>query len=136
VVDVAPPEQPLEVSRSVPATLSLTLGPPASFGAFTAGVAKDYTAQTSATVTSTAGNAALCVSTARLANGAFSLARPVAVTPARSAWTGPVSNDAFTIRFTQPIRANEALRLGAHSATAHVHALHDHAIKPKLLRHL
>ena len=47
VVDVAPPEHPLTVSGTVPATLSLTLGPPASFGAFTAGVARDYTAQTS-----------------------------------------------------------------------------------------
>ena len=28
----------------MPATLSLTLGTPASFGAFTPGVAKDYTA--------------------------------------------------------------------------------------------
>ena len=30
----------------MPATLSLTLGAPASFGAFTPGVAKDYTATT------------------------------------------------------------------------------------------
>jgi hypothetical protein len=35
---------------SVPATLSLSLGPAASFGAFTPGVAKDYTAQTTANV--------------------------------------------------------------------------------------
>ena len=34
----------------MPATLSLTLGAPASFGAFTPGVAKDYTAQTTANV--------------------------------------------------------------------------------------
>ena len=33
---------------TVPATLALTLGPNASFGAFTPGVAKDYTATTSA----------------------------------------------------------------------------------------
>ena len=32
------------VGGSVPATLSLTLGAPASFGAFTPGVTKDYDA--------------------------------------------------------------------------------------------
>ena len=32
------------VVGNVPATLALTLGPPASFGAFTPGVARDYTA--------------------------------------------------------------------------------------------
>ena len=38
------------VGGSVPATLSLTLGTPASFGAFTPGVAREYTASTTATV--------------------------------------------------------------------------------------
>ena len=32
------------VGGTVPATLALTLGTPATFGAFTPGVAKDYTA--------------------------------------------------------------------------------------------
>ena len=50
------------VGASVPATLSLTLGAPASFGAFTPGIDKDYTASTSANVISTAGDAALTVS--------------------------------------------------------------------------
>jgi hypothetical protein len=117
MVDVAPPEHPLTVGGTVPATLSLTLGPPASFGAFTAGVAKDYTAQTSASVTSTAGNAALSVSGAKLANGTFTLAQPVVVAPDKSSWTGPVSNDAFAIKFTQSIGANEPLRTGTYSAT-------------------
>ena len=40
------------VGGSVPATLSLTLGAPASFGAFTPGVAKDYAASTTANVIS------------------------------------------------------------------------------------
>ena len=71
------------VGGTVPATLSLALGAPASFGAFTPGVAKDYTASTTATVTSTAGDAALSASTARLTNGAFSLAQPVASRPRR-----------------------------------------------------
>ena len=40
------------VGGNVPATLSLTLGPPASFGAFTPGIQKTYTAQTTGRVTS------------------------------------------------------------------------------------
>ena len=35
---------------TVPATLALTLGAPATFGAFTPGVAREYTASTTATV--------------------------------------------------------------------------------------
>ena len=49
------------VGGTVPATLSLTLGAPATFGAFTPGVAKEYTATTEATVISTAGDATLTV---------------------------------------------------------------------------
>src|SRR5262249_39092649 len=60
------------VGGSVPATLSLQLGAPAGFGAFAPGVAKDYTAGTTATVTSTAGDATLtAVAAGHLANGAF-----------------------------------------------------------------
>src|SRR5262249_53421353 len=50
------------VTGTVPATLSLTLGPAASFGAFTPGVAREYTASTAANVVSSAGDAALTVS--------------------------------------------------------------------------
>ena len=50
------------VGGTVPATLSLTLGAPASFGAFTPGVAKEYTASTTANVISSAGDAALSAS--------------------------------------------------------------------------
>jgi hypothetical protein len=105
------------VAGTVPATLALTLGGAASFGAFTPGVAKDYTASTTANVTSTAGDAALSVTPGHLSNGAFSLAQPVAVTPEKSAWTGPVSNDAFAIGFKQSIGANEPLRTGSYSTT-------------------
>ena len=49
------------VGGQVPATLALTMGAPATFGAFTPGVAKDYTATTTANVISTAGDAALTV---------------------------------------------------------------------------
>ena len=47
----------------MPATLALTLGAPASFGAFAPGVTKTYTASTTATVISTAGDATLSVPT-------------------------------------------------------------------------
>src|SRR5262249_5772742 len=43
------------VGGIVPATLALTLGPPALFGNFTPGVDKEYTATTSANVISSAG---------------------------------------------------------------------------------
>ena len=55
-------EEEAPVGGTVPATLSLTLGAPATFGAFTPGVAKEYTASTTANVISTAGDAALTVS--------------------------------------------------------------------------
>ena len=57
----------------MPATLALTLGPPATFGAFTPGVARTYDATTTANVITTAGDAALTVSDpGHLTNGSFS----------------------------------------------------------------
>jgi hypothetical protein len=64
---------------TVPATLSLTMGQAAGFSPFTPGVAQDYTASGSATVISTAGDAALSVAdssaiaTGHLVIGTFSL---------------------------------------------------------------
>jgi hypothetical protein len=128
------------VGGSVPATLSLQLGTPATFGAFTPGLAKDYFANTSATVTSTAGDATLSVSdpssfaTGRLVNGTFSLPQPLQARARNAANTGtafnnvgsllnlltydgPVSNDAVTVEFKQSIGANDALRTGTYSKT-------------------
>ncbi|HEX6053901.1 MAG TPA: autotransporter-associated beta strand repeat-containing protein, partial [Gemmatimonadaceae bacterium] len=127
----------LTVGGTVPATLSLTLGAPASFGAFTPGVAEVYSASTTANVISTAGNATLSVAdpsdmaTGRLVNGAFSLPQPlrasaggefqsvggVAAPITLKTWSAPVSNDAFTIGFRQAIGANDALRTGTYSKT-------------------
>jgi hypothetical protein len=130
-------------SGTVPATLSLALGTTPSFGAFTPGVAKTYTASGTANVVSTAGDAVLSVSdpssnaTGRLVNGAFALASPVqaAATSAAGAgaaladvggssaptnlltYSGPVSNDTVTLNFSQAIGANEALRTGSYSKT-------------------
>ena len=102
----------------MPATLSLTLGAPATFGAFTPGVTRDYTASTTATVTSSAGDAALSVSDpGRLTNGAFSLAQPLRVELAKSAWSAPTSNESVGITFRQLIKANDPLRTGNYSRT-------------------
>jgi amidase len=106
------------VGGSVPATLSLTLGAAASFGAFTPGVAKDYTASTTANVISTAGDAALSVSDpGHLMNGAFALPSPLEVSLSQASWTAPVSNDPVTIAFEQHVGASDALRTGTYSKT-------------------
>jgi amidase len=103
----------------VPATLSLTLGAPASFGAFVPGApTKEYTAASTATVISTAGDAALSVSEpGHLANGSFTLPEPLRVELGKTAWTGPISGDTVGITFKQLIKANDPLRTGVYSKT-------------------
>ena len=132
---------PTSVQRRVPATLSLTLGSAAGFGAFTPGVEREYTATTSASVISSAGDATLSVSDpsvadrGRLVNGAFVLGDPLLAMASSSGGTGsgtfaplgdglslltysgPVSNDAVSIAFRQRIAASQALRTGAYSKT-------------------
>jgi beta-glucosidase len=106
------------VSGTVPATLSLTLGAPASFGAFTPGLEHTYTASTTANVISTAGDATLSVSDpGHLTNGAFSLPETLQVAMTPASWTGPVSNGAVAIAFTQHIGSTDALRTGSYSKT-------------------
>jgi hypothetical protein len=103
---------------TVPATLSLALGASASFGPFTPGVAKDYTASTTANVISTAGDAALASSDpGHLMNGTFALPSPLEVSLSKSAWTAPTSNESVSIGFKQHIGAGDALRTGAYSKT-------------------
>ncbi len=78
---------PGTVGGTVPATLSLMLGSPATFGSFTPGETRDYATSTTATVISTAGDAALSVTdpssvaTGHLVNGAFSLPQALQATP-------------------------------------------------------
>jgi hypothetical protein len=134
-------DQTTTPGATVPATLALTLGAPAGFGAFTPGAAKEYTAAQTANVISTAGDATLSVtdpsSTApgRLVNGAFSLVTPlraVATSPdstsagasslsgaplTLASWNKPVSNDPVQVLFTQSIAANEPLRTGSYAKT-------------------
>jgi hypothetical protein len=106
-----------EVGAQVPATLALTVGQ-AGFGAFTPGVAKEYTASSTATVVSSAGDAALTVSDpGRLANGTRTLRRPLQVAIAPSTWSDPVSNAPAAITFKQAIEADEPLRTGSYSKT-------------------
>ena len=122
-----------DVGGSVTPTLDLTLGAPATFGAFTPGLDRDYDASTTANVISTAGDATLTVSdasanaTGHLVNGAFSL--PSALTarggagayaplPATLAtYDGPAANDVVTVGFRQHIGASDALRTGAYAKT-------------------
>jgi type 1 glutamine amidotransferase len=132
---------PGTVGGSVPATLSLSLGTPATFGAFTPGLAKTYTATTNATVITTAGDARLSVAdpsanaTGRLVNGTFSLAStlqakatsPLGAGGALAAvggsasptslltYSGPASNDVAALTFSQDVGGNEALRTGSYS---------------------
>ena len=107
----------------MPATLSLTLGAPATFGAFTPGVAKDYTAQTTANVISTAGDAALSVdrpSPAHLANGDVHACRePLQVAFSKvDAGRRAVSNEVVDDRrSSSSIKANDALRTGTYAKT-------------------
>jgi arabinogalactan endo-1,4-beta-galactosidase len=117
-----------DVSGTVPATLSLTLGPAASFGAFVPGSDHGYDASTTANVISTAGDAALTVADpsttapGRLVNGTFALSEPLLVAgqplPATvKTWSAPVSNDPVTIGLHQHIAATEPLRTGTYSKT-------------------
>ncbi len=106
------------VGGTTPATLSLTLGSPAGLGAFTPGITRDYTAQTTADVLSTAGDATLTASgPVHLTNGAFTLPSALQVSLSKSSWSAPVSHDPVTIGFTQHIDANDALRTGAYNGT-------------------
>jgi hypothetical protein len=107
-----------EVGGTVPATLALTMGAPASFGAFTPGLEKDYTAATTATVTSTAGDASLSVSDpGHLTNGAFTMPEPLQVALSKASWDGPASNEAVTVTFTQHVNETDALRTGSYAKT-------------------
>jgi photosystem II stability/assembly factor-like uncharacterized protein len=125
---------------SVPATLSLTLGPPASFGTFTPGVDKTYGASTTANVISTAGDATLSVADpdtvapGHLVNGSFVMPQPLQAKATKAdttgtafnnigsmlnllTWSAPVSNDPVTLSFQQQIGSTDALRTGSYSKT-------------------
>jgi aminopeptidase N len=124
------------VSGTVPATLALSLGTTPTLGGFTPGVTRSYETSSSATVTSSAGDATLSVvdpsatAPGHLVNGAFTLAQalqakagtsayaPISGTPLNlMTYTGPVSNDQVTIGFKQDIASSEPLRTGTYNKT-------------------
>ena len=120
-----------EVNGTVPPTLSVTLGAPATFGPFVPGVARTYSASTTATVTSSAAEASLSVADpsptapGHLVNGTRAL--PAALKVAGGTlgaaplpligYAAPVSNDVATIAFEQAIGATDALRTGSYGKT-------------------
>ena len=132
-----------QVGGSVPATLSLSMGAPASFDPFTPGMQRDYFASTTANVISTAADATLSVAdpssshTGHLVNGAFFLPERLQANAVRGTtsagiynpvggsanptqlltWEAPASNDLLTVGFKQPVKANDALRTGTYSKT-------------------
>ena len=133
----------VDVGGTVPGTLSLTVGAPATFGAFTPGLPKTYLASTTANVVSSAGDALLSVAdtsstaTGHLVNGTFSLPQPLQARARNAANTGtaynnvgsassplnlltypgPISNDPVTLEFSQNIGSSDALRTGTYSKT-------------------
>jgi WD40 repeat protein len=109
---------PAQVGGAVPGVLSLTVGNPPAFAPFIPGVARDYLTSTTATVTSTAGNATLSADGPHhMANGTFTLPQPLQVSFSKATWSEPVSNDPVSVAFKQSIGATDALRTGAYSTT-------------------
>jgi hypothetical protein len=107
-----------EVGGSVPATLALSLGTPPRFDAFVPGVEREYTAQTTATVTSSAGDAQLTTSDpGYLANGPHRLAQPLRVELSKAAWDAPTANETVAVAFKQAIGARDPLRTGTYART-------------------
>ncbi|MDA0139368.1 family 16 glycoside hydrolase [Solirubrobacter deserti] len=125
-----------DIVGAVPPTLSVSLATVSPLGTFIPGVGADYTARTDATVTSTAGQAALTVvdpSTAapgKLVNGNHVLAQPLQVRAgadafaplgasptALTAFDAPVSGATVPVEFKQSIGANDGLRTGQYSKT-------------------
>ena len=96
---VAAATSDLPVNGTVPATLSLTLGTPANFGALTPGVTRTYEASMTANVISTAGDALLSVAdpssdhTGHLVNGSFFLPQPLQARARNAANTGTAYNN-------------------------------------------
>jgi hypothetical protein len=137
---VAPTSTP---GGETPATLNIAFGAPASFAPFIPGIGKDYTSSMTATLTSTAADAALWVAdpsataTGRLMNGTFALASPLQVSATSPngasaaggavggsdaptkllTYAGPLGAEAATLNFKQTIAGTEALRTGGYAKT-------------------
>ena len=108
---------------------------PATFGAFTPGVAKvhgvhDRERHFDRGRRDAVGQRPSSTAPGRLVNGAYSLAQPLRVRAANTAfaalggtplrlltWNGPVSKDAVTLAFEQAIGPDEPLRTGSYGKT-------------------
>ena len=132
-----------DVGASVPLSLALSLGGPATIGPITPGVTRDYTTTMPATVTSTAGEATLsivdpdAVQPGKLVNGTYALASPLQIMATNAAnptgafapvageaspvtlltWPRAISVDQVTIGFKQSIADTETLRAGNYAKT-------------------
>ena len=119
------PTRPGTVGGTVPATLALTLGAPATFGAFTPGIAKEYTAAHDGQRHLHGGRR-----DAERRRSEHDQHRPAGqrrVRPGRSRcrasssprrWTGPVlQRDGARSRSSSSIAANDPLRTGTYSKT-------------------
>ncbi len=133
-----------DVSASVPLVMSLTLGSPATFGAFTPAVDKDYTASTTARAIATSGDATLTVADASatatgfLTNGDYALTSRLQVKATSTIGTGggtfanvgssasptlllsyprALNDAAVALDFKQHVSATDALRAGRYSKT-------------------
>ena len=117
------------VDGSVPTQLALSLGSRASLGAFIAGQEKDYTAELSATVISTAGGAALSVADAsatapgHLVNGAFPLPQALQASVGGRAYSAISGSPATLLTYTGPVTGDQVAvgfkqRIGAGAAAA------------------
>jgi hypothetical protein len=133
------------VGGNVPTLLALSLpAQPGSFGTFAPTVGRTYETAVAATITSTAGDAALAVTDpstsfpGHLVNGAFALPSVLNVRAVNStnptqayaplaestgtplnllAYPGPVNGDVVTLGFRQAIGATDVLRAGIYSKT-------------------
>jgi PKD repeat protein len=132
-----------DVAAHVPLVLSLTLGAPANFGAFTPSIERDYTASTTASVIATSGGALVSVSDAaaatagHLVNDDYTLpsklkAKASSAVGTTSAFAdvggagsptplltypGAANDRTVTLDFQQHIGATDALRRGRYSKT-------------------
>jgi hypothetical protein len=141
-IDVpVPTTVPATVTLDVPKTLGLAIAGPATFGGFTPGVGQTYQASVAANVISTMPNALLAVvdnsatNAGFLVNGDTPLASRLRIRATNSvtqspafnnltgsqlnllSWSAPISNDAVTLQFQQPIAANEPLKAGGYTKT-------------------
>jgi len=124
---------PVELGSNVAPTLGLSLSAATAFPAFVPGETRDYTTSTTATVVSTAADAALTVNdpgaakSGYLSNGSFSLAKPLQVKAGAGDWKGipsslatwatPVGKTTVDLSFKQTIAENDPLRSGRYSTT-------------------